>query len=502
MKNMTVDEIRQNDILFEEKKKKILDSKDNITAKGISYYVSNSGDDANDGKTPETAWKTLRRVSDAYLNPGDGVFFKRGDLFRGFVMTKPGVTYAAYGIGEKPKFYGCHKSLADPKLWELYDKEHNIWKCTEKMLDAGTIVFNEGEAHSRKLIPSYKNMQFVCRDDEDRPFIIADEMTEDLDLFWHYDMLLTKESSKGEDFPIPEMKKDDTVLGDIYLRCDKGNPGEVYDSVESVARTHMFVVGSNDNVTIDNLCIKYIGMHGVAAEGDCISGLHVTNCEFGWIGGSIQHYFGTDPNYPEGGRGTVTRFGNAIEIYGGCDDYIASNNYIYESYDAGITHQVTTNKKITMTKIRYTDNVIEKCVYGIEYFLDQIDGENKSYMDDVVMSGNFIRLSGYGWGQQRHNKHTPALIKGWSYVNTASNYLVYDNIFDRCAYQLLHLVSLKDEYRPKLYDNTYIQQLGGMIGRIGANEIKEPDIEIFDENAEEKINNIFGDKTAKVYFIK
>jgi len=52
-----------------------------------------------------------------------------------------------------------------------------------------------------------------------------------------------------------------------------------------------------------------------------------------------------------------------------------------------------------------------------------------------------------------------------------------------------------------MYDNTYIQHLGGMIGQYGANEVKEPEIEIFDENAEDKILNILGDKNAKVYII-
>ena len=72
--------------------------------------------------------------------------------------------------------------------------------------------------------------------------------------------------------------------------------------------------------------------------------------------------------------------------------------------------------------------MLEKCVYAIEYFLDQINGESESYMDDIVMSDNFIRLSGYGWGQQRHNYYEPAHIKGWSYVNTASNYAIRNNI--------------------------------------------------------------------------
>lgn len=34
-----------------------------------------------------------------------------------------------------------------------------------KGLDVGTLVFNGGEAHSVKLIPSYIRGRFVCRDD-------------------------------------------------------------------------------------------------------------------------------------------------------------------------------------------------------------------------------------------------------------------------------------------------------------------------------------------------
>ncbi|MBO4941019.1 MAG: hypothetical protein J6D15_02300 [Clostridia bacterium] len=198
----------------------------------------------------------------------------------------------------------------------------------------------------------------------------------------------------------------------------------------------------------------------------------------------------------------MTRYGNGVEIYGACDDYIVSNCYIYQAYDAGATHQSNMRKQKIMVNIRYTDNIFEKCVYGIEYFLGSHGMDVGSYMDNVVMSGNILRLSGYGWGQQRHNYHTPALIKGWSYENSASNFSIHNNIFDRCAYRMLHLVALKQESYPEMHDNTYIQHLGGMIGQYGANEVKEPEIENFDENAEDKILNIFGDKNAKVYYIE
>jgi len=481
------------------RREEIRNSADCIEVKGSRFYVSNDGCDANNGLSPEKAWRTLGRVSDAELEHGDGVFFRRGDIFRGNVMTKPGVTYAAYGEGQKPRLYGWDKDLADASLWKLVDSVHNIWKMADKILDPGTLVFNEGEAHCRKLIPSYLNGKFVCRDDENRDFVMADEMTEDLDIFWYFDDILTNQPSKGQDFPIPEMGLNS--YGDLYLRCDRGNPGECFRSIEALPRRTMFSIGGNSDVHIDNLCLKYIGLHAIAGGG-YVKGLHVSNCEIGWIGGTIQHYLGTDPNYPQGGRGTVTRFGNGVEIYGSCDDYLVENCYIYQAYDAGITHQVSTfGKKHTLTNIRYLNNLVEKCVYAIEYFLEMNEGDTASYMRDIEMSGNILRQSGYGWGQQRHNKDTPALIKGWSYENNASEYSVCENVFDRCAYRMLHLVAQDDKSCPDMDANVYIQDRGGMLGQYGGKENGEPEMLIFDGSAEKTVNETLGDKNAQVFVI-
>ncbi len=487
--------------LAAKRRDEIRNAKDEMVINGTVYYVSNAGDDENDGLTPDTAWKTLAKVTNSELSEGDGVKFRRGDLFRGQLKTKPGVTYCAYGAGEKPKFYGWDKSLCDPALWELYDADHNIWKLRELILDSGTLVFNDGEAHSRKLIPSYRGGRFVCRDDESKLFVMADEMTEDLDLFCRYDARTDTKPSKGEDFPIPVL--DGESLGELYLRCDRGNPGEIFTEIEALPRRSMIGISRNENVKIDNLCLKYIGCHAIAGGGARhIVGLHVTNCEIGWVGGTVQMYSGTDPNYPEGRRGSVTRFGNGIEIYGGCIDYLVQNCYIYEIYDAGMTHQITTNgKKYIMENIRYLDNLVERCVYSIEYFLEKNCGDEESYIKDCEIAGNILRLAGYGWGQQRHNTHTPAHIKGWSYENTASEYSIHDNIFDRSAYRLLHLVAKKPESLPTMHDNTYIQKYGMTLGQYGANEVEEPPIHAFFEKTDKIIENTFGDKNAKVYYL-
>ncbi|MBO4979797.1 MAG: hypothetical protein J6D16_05260, partial [Clostridia bacterium] len=314
----------------EARKREILNAPDAVEIVGTAYYVSNGGNDQNDGKSPDTPWRTLDRVNAASLAEGDGVLLRRGDVFRGRIIARSGVTYAAYGKGKKPALYGWSENLASPDLWELYDGEKNIWKYKKKITDCGTLVFDEGERHSRKLIPSYINGVFVCRDNENKPFDMREQMTNDLDLYTPYCERLTAEMLKGESFPVPVV--DSESYGELYLRCDGGNPGEVFDSVEAVAKTMLITARGVRDVRIDNLCLKY-ACFGVSGGGR-VDGLKVTHCEIGWIGGNIQHYFGTDPNYPKGRRGTVTRFGNGVEAYGSCDRYEVSGCYIYEVYDA------------------------------------------------------------------------------------------------------------------------------------------------------------------------
>ena len=73
-----------------------------------TYYVSSSvGDDANDGLSPETAWKTLEQVT-AQIEDGDTILLKRGDTFRGFIKAykDEDVIIGAYGSGANPVLKG------------------------------------------------------------------------------------------------------------------------------------------------------------------------------------------------------------------------------------------------------------------------------------------------------------------------------------------------------------------------------------------------------------
>jgi hypothetical protein len=78
------------------------------SAQATDYYVSPSGSDANDGKTPQTAWQTISRAVSASesFQPGDKVSFKGGTTFEGIIMTSNNgianqpITFTTYGLGK------------------------------------------------------------------------------------------------------------------------------------------------------------------------------------------------------------------------------------------------------------------------------------------------------------------------------------------------------------------------------------------------------------------
>ena len=95
---------------------------DHSTITGTKYYVSNNGNDDNDGLSPETAWATPQKVNSFTFKDGDGILFERGGLWREVQMTqnKTSVTYSAYGDGPKPIFSGSPENSADESKWELF----------------------------------------------------------------------------------------------------------------------------------------------------------------------------------------------------------------------------------------------------------------------------------------------------------------------------------------------------------------------------------------------
>lgn len=451
----------------DEMRKKIRSTKTEVTYTGKAYYVSADGDDRADGSIT-SPWATTGRVSDADLAYGDAVFFRRGDTFRGKFTAKQGVTYSAYGEGDKPNIYGSLYDMADPKKWILTDTP-NVYKYDATLCDdIGALIFDGGEQCGIKVVKLYNDDKTESVNHETgEPFYTYRDLCRDLN-FWHA-------------YRADEEKA-------LYLCSTQGNPGERFGSIEFSPKGNILTAARG--VTVDNLCFKYGGSHGVACGST--ENLTVQNCEFGWIGGSIQGEFMM-------GRLNATRFGNGVEIYGGCKNYAVTDCLFYEIYDAAITHQMNAGGKLyDMENVLYARNLIEKSVYSIEYFLSSV-GDSGSTMRNIVIEDNICRLAGYGWGSQRPDKYTPAHIKGWYSDNPADGFVIRRNVFDRSSCGLIQADCASRQSEPVLDGNTYIQHEGGQLGDFGKMHATRFN---FYTHSDTVIQNIFGDKNARVYIVK
>ena len=67
---------------------------------------------------------------------------------------------------------------------------------------------------------------------------------------------------------------------------------------------------------------------------------------------------------------------------------------------------------------------------------------------------------------------------------------------------MLHLTAKEPENLPEMARNVYVQNMGVALGQYGANQNGEPEMLIFDYNADETIARILKDTGAEVYEVE
>ena len=448
------------DDISEQMKKDILYTPDNVNVTGTRFYVSEkSGDDKNDGKSPSTPVKTIARITTLGLKNGDAVLFERGGIYRGTISGTPGITYAAYGTGDKPLIMQSKHDYADPKYWEETEYP-NVYKCTELLVNVGVIGFDHDLFDYSD--SSYNEVYGKIMNKDMFGFTGPADLSEDLQF---YSVLPNNNV---------------TEAGELYLYSEEGNPGSRFGSIEIGERINIFK-GALSNCVIDNLAFKFTGAHAVGTGG--VTNLTVKNCVFSWLGGSVL-------SISFGSSGRPVNYGNAVEVYGSCHGYLVENNWMYQIYDTGVTHQYSDGSACIHEGVRYYDNLIELCHWGIEFYNNPGDGTtdpSKKYTRDVHIAYNVVRDSGYGWGSITRFRQTNSFGYCGSSLSTNDDELTEYNIFDRCAGYLVYLVKASNEVDDS---NIYVQDIGRRLGLL------KGVTKSCSYNAAEDIKKYFGDENA------
>ncbi len=367
-------------------KAQIMSAPDTLTKASSSnkiYYVAANGKESNDGLS-QSKPITADAVNSLSLKAGDLVLFKRGDTMRLSAMIKPirGVSYGAYGEGEKPVLLGSLKNYADKSLWKSSD--NNLWEIYLGTEDAGQVIFNNGE------FLGFRKHTFQ-------------EVHFNGDYYYDFD------SQK------------------LYLYLNNINPAVYFDSIEIATTSRAFGTWGSaskpvNDLKFENLCMKYFSLF--AFNISYTDGIDITNCEMGWIGGQI-----TGSN--------ADRFGNAVQFWDSSSNANVTNNYIYQVFDAAITFQGSVDN--IYKNLTFNDNLIEYCSMNFEFWGTGSseeapwDGES-DVMHNIKFEDNILRFSGYGWGgMQRKLKPNQAFVLAWNNKyedGQIKDFTIKNNVFD------------------------------------------------------------------------
>ncbi|MBO7148522.1 MAG: S-layer homology domain-containing protein [Clostridia bacterium] len=449
---------------------KIKNTPTSVTVTGTKYYVSSSGDDSKDGLTPETAWRTIKKVDEFKFKAGDGVFFKRGDSFRadGVTLTlQSGVTYSAYGEGDKPVLVGS-KDGSNALEWFATDVP-NVYRYSVPLSDVGCIVFDGGRAWGVRMGPAAEGKSIdsgVVHNGIDEPYQSGGGI-------WDSYRSLTNNLEFCN------------ANGYVYLYSKDGNPAEIFENVEILWNYHGVNGGGLENVVFDNIKLFGYGAHGISTSN--VKNFTIQNCVFGWIGGSGH------------------RYGNAIQNWENSENFIIDMCYTYQAYDCAYTNQINDSsgngKTVNIIGMKYTNNVAERCNTGLEVW----NAASVTNYKDCYLTGNYVRDAGYGWSHQRPNKDGNFYYGAYfGNVPTWENYHVSNNKFAvTYAYGLVSKHIAPDN--AYFHDNLYIIQRGKNYARSATGYLNASGPATsysYNDYTMEKLTRDGVDKGSKFYFLE
>ena len=480
------------------------------TISGTIYYVSNDGSDKNDGLSPETAWATPQYALSQQLRSGDAVLLNRGDswtikasgeygLTSSALIIPEGVVLSAYGTGEKPLLQGALEDANNPEFWELYYEQDGtkIWRAAQPTYYCPIIVLNDGEKWASPIMPGMDaNGQYLSEDGS--VFNVVNEFTKDLQFASLLDMTQSGVNTNVEN---------SAVKGALYLRCDQGNPAEVFENVAIPQAACGLVLRTN--ATICEIALRYFTCNGTVMDGyDGFHSQSVINCEVGWCGGLLKGYTENHLGIFEPGAA-----GGALQI--SSTNVTITGNHIHHCGPFGLIVAIHNNAGnpasciLHFEDIYVANNLMEYCGSGI-HMGDYADGDipgTKGYITNLVFEENLVMYAGHGWVREMIWQETGGSSASLSAFETNDSAIdndgiyIRNNTFYKSAFALFSL----SEYHldrstpvnalPVFSGNTYVQYSNKpILQKNRSTEVYYP--------SEDTIKSILGDQTGSLVIVE
>lgn len=398
--------------LLEKRIDEIMNSESELTPEKIKnsghncYYISSvNGDDSNDGASPATAWRSLESLWEvkagglaivSKVEAGDGVFLERGSIWyherymqnsQCSLTTQKGVSYGAYGTGEKPIITGAIEFDNNVGSWQKTEYE-NIYVldkidddpewCGSKS-EIGNIIFNNGEYFGVRIKSTDENDPFGAGKSA-YCWITVGSTSEPVLVSNGKEMYMSGGTSCGNIGEALNHNLEyfhDYKDGKLYLYCSMGNPSEVFDDIK--CSKSGYVVMASEGVTLDNISVKFSGRYGVSGGNFNFT---MTNCEIGYV-------FGCEVE-------------TGIEAYGKSDNVKILNCYLHDVGGAMTCQSGSSavgSAGHNISNIEYGHNVVVSSITGCENWngIENLDenGYSRDRMVNQYVHDNIFAYMGY-----------------------------------------------------------------------------------------------------------
>ena len=485
---------------------------------GTAYYISPTGDDANDGLSPVTAKQSLDWLQRALyptneiLQPGDAVFLERGGIYRvnpepGYLdFNIPGITIGAYGEGAKPIITASPENGSGAEKWiEVChtDDGVRIWQYYADMLDTASVVLNDGQEYADRVYEFFNGQEYVSCDAEyylmefnlglrgqDSLLPLEETLVKDLQIVSRPDLAGRLGANGGVD---PHAK------GPLYLRCDRGNPGELYDSIEfNTYNLWGLVWLCTPDVTFDNISFRCGGTSFIkngrkfeGSTGSDVTGIVIQNCEFAFGGGAVSFY-----NTPPEAEPCVMVQGDGV--YCVCYDSVFRNNYCHDMCSGAYGFEQDQNAQGAFTgTLECSGNVMVNTL-GIR--LDN-SAEYMRHYRSVRVRDNMV------WDTGRMDAGNYLYSEGsvFSMFPYEGDYEITDNVFfctengsySNALFRMYSAEAWPGAHPPRFSGNIYVQHAARNWAYWESGSVG-----ITDENLLEKAARYIGDTDGRFYYLE
>ena len=228
------------------------------------------------------------------------------------------------------------------------------------------------------------------------------------DLMYYSDIDIT-----GYDVPCSPWS--DKIKGYLYFRCDKGNPGDVFDSIELSVTVDSLTTAEGGYNTIDNISYRFLSL-----DCNCNSNIIYQNCEVCWVGGSVQSY-----NVGDRGQYITGISGGGMLLFG--SNLIGRNNYIHDCENKGIAVVINGDghhSNLVRKNILAENNVVERCGMSVYMMTEFVEEGKTTVFEDITLKNNYFINSGKGW-----RAHSEKWVgNGWGTLGDGSSGSYFNTI--------------------------------------------------------------------------